>query len=89
MRSERYLHPFLYCVTIHSIRVIKLGWNRSWRRGEYKVSVHDNVRKEYGKIALELYGESVLTETISPENMSENVGYTFEELAMAPEGANM
>ena len=89
MRSERYLHPFLYCVTIHSIRVIKLGWIRSWRRGEYKVSVHDNVRKEYGKIALELYGESVLTETISPENMSENVGYTFEELAMAPEGANM
>lgn len=51
--------------------------------------VQDNVRKEYGKIALENHEESIMTETISSESMSASVGYTIEELSMAPEGANM
>lgn len=51
--------------------------------------VQDNVRKEYGKIALDNHEESIMTETISSESMSASVGYTIEELSMAPEGANM
>lgn len=52
-------------------------------------SIYENVRKEYGKIAMEKHEDSIMTETISAENMSATVGYTPEELAMAPEGANM
>ncbi|MGN1141588.1 MAG: hypothetical protein ACI4TF_10330 [Oliverpabstia sp.] len=51
--------------------------------------VQDNVRKEYGKIALENHEESIMMETVSSESMSASVGYTIEELSMAPEGANM
>jgi len=51
--------------------------------------VHDNVRKEYGKIAIENQGNLMIKENISSEEMSANVGYTEEELALAPEGANM
>lgn len=51
--------------------------------------VQDNVRKEYGKIALENHEESIMMETVSSESMSASVGYTKEELSMAPEGANM
>ena len=51
--------------------------------------IHDNVRNEYGKIALENYESSILKNKISSEEMSSKVGYTEEELAMAPEGANM
>ena len=52
-------------------------------------SIYESVRKEYGKIAMEQHEESIMTETISSESMSATVGYTPEELAMAPEGANM
>lgn len=52
-------------------------------------SIYESVRKEYGKIAMEQHEESIMTETISSECMSATVGYTPEELAMAPEGANM
>lgn len=52
-------------------------------------SIYESVRKEYGKIAMEQHEESIMTETISSESMSAMVGYTPEELAMAPEGANM
>ena len=52
-------------------------------------SIYESVRKEYGKIAMEQHEDSIMTETISAENMSATVGYTPEELAMAPEGANM
>lgn len=51
--------------------------------------IQDNVRKEYGKIALEKHEESIMMETVSSESMSASVGYTIEELSMAPEGANM
>ena len=52
-------------------------------------SIYESVRKEYGKIAMEQHEDSIMTETISAENMSSTVGYTPEELAMAPEGENM
>lgn len=52
-------------------------------------SIYESVRKEYGKIAMEQHEDSIMTETISSESMSAMVGYTPEELAMAPEGANM
>jgi len=52
-------------------------------------SVQDRLRKDYGKIALENHEESILTEVDSMENISSSVGYTEEELAMAPEGANL
>lgn len=51
--------------------------------------VQDNVRKEYGKIALENHEESIMMEMVSSESISASVGYTIEELSMAPEGANM
>ena len=52
-------------------------------------NIQENIREEYSKIALGNQEESVMTETISSEEMAANVGYTKEELAMAPEGANM
>lgn len=52
-------------------------------------SVQENVRKEYGKIALEQQGETILTETVTSDEMSENVGYTAEELALAPAESNL
>lgn len=51
--------------------------------------VQDNVRRDYGKIALEEQKDSIINETISSEEMSSSVGYTEEELAMVPEGANL
>lgn len=51
--------------------------------------VQDNVRRDYGKIALEEQKNSIINETISSEEMSSSVGYTEEELAMVPEGANL
>ena len=47
------------------------------------------MQKEYGKIAIENQGNLMIKENISSEEMSANVGYTEEELALAPEGANM
>ena len=52
-------------------------------------NIQENIREEYSKIALGNQEESVMTETISSEEMAAYVGYTKEELAMAPEGANM
>lgn len=51
--------------------------------------IHDNLRKEYGKIAREEHVDSIIKESISSDDMSANLGYTKEELALAPEGANM
>lgn len=53
------------------------------------VSILDSVRKEYGKIAAESQEDSILTETISAESMSANVGYTQYELELAPKESNM
>ena len=51
--------------------------------------IQDRIRKDYGKIALENHEESILMEGNSSEYVSSSVGYTEEELAMAPEGANL
>ena len=52
-------------------------------------SVQDRVRKDYGQIALENQEESILMEGDSSEQDSSSVGYTKEDLAMAPKGANL
>ena len=52
-------------------------------------SVQDRVRQDYGKIALDNHEESILIESDSSEQVSSSVGYTEEDLAMAPEGANL
>lgn len=62
---------------------------RRFFEGKNKKSTVENVRKEYGKIALAKQEDSILTETISSGEMSASVGYTPEELALAPEEANM
>lgn len=51
--------------------------------------IQDHVRRDYGKIALEQQSDSIINESVSSEEMSSSVGYTEEELAMAPEGANL
>lgn len=50
---------------------------------------NDSVRNEYSKIALEQQDETILMGTTSSEEISATVGYTAEELALAPEGANL
>ena len=52
-------------------------------------SIQDRVREDYSKIALENHSDTILTATDSSENVSSSVGYTEEDLAMAPEGANL
>ncbi len=52
------------------------------------MSIQDTVRNEYAKIALEQHEETMLTETITSDEMSSNLGYTPEELALAPAEAN-
>lgn len=52
-------------------------------------SVQERVRADYGKIALENKEESILIETETSEKVSSSVGYTEEELALAPEESNM
>ena len=52
-------------------------------------STQDRVREDYSKIALENHSDTILTATDSSENVSSSVGYTEEDLAMAPEGANL
>ena len=52
-------------------------------------SVQEQVRKDYGKIALGGEQDLILNEVVSSEEMSASIGYTAEELVMAPEGANM
>lgn len=52
-------------------------------------SIQDRVRKDYSEIAKENHKNSILVETDTSENVSSSVGYTAEDLAMAPEGANL
>ena len=52
-------------------------------------SVQERVRADYRQIALDNKEESILIETENAEKVSSSVGYTEEELALAPEGANM
>ena len=57
--------------------------------GGIMYSIQDRVREDYSKIALENHKDTILVETDSSENVSSSVGYTEEDLAMAPEGANL
>ncbi len=57
--------------------------------GDIMYSVQDRVREDYSKIALENHKDTILTATDSSETVSSSVGYTEEDLAMAPEGANL
>lgn len=50
--------------------------------------VQDKVRAAYGKIAMESK-ESILIQNESDEYVSSSVGYTEEDLAMAPEESNL
>ena len=49
--------------------------------------VHDSVRNDYGQIAADSEN-TILSGEYTADTMSASVGYTEEELAMAPEGAN-
>ena len=51
--------------------------------------IQDNVRKEYRKIAVESLENTILSGDATSEQTSASIGYTKEELALAPEGANM
>ena len=51
--------------------------------------IQERIREDYSKIALENHEDSILIENETYENVSSSVGYTKEELAMAPEGANL
>ena len=51
--------------------------------------IQDNVRKEYRKIAVESLENTILSGDSTSEQTSASIGYTKEELALAPEGANM
>lgn len=51
--------------------------------------IQDRVRNDYSKIAVENHEESILIQKDSSEDVSASVGYTEEDLAMAPEGANL
>ena len=63
--------------------------NEVEKLGGFMPLIQDRIRKDYGKIALENHEESILMEGNSSEYVSSSVGYTEEELAMAPEGANL
>lgn len=54
-----------------------------------KKDIHDIVRKDYANIALQNKDESIVNHTQKDEVISATVGYTPEELALAPEGANL
>ena len=51
--------------------------------------IHDIVRNDYKKIALEENEMSIVTSTTSSEDMSSSVGYTEDYLAMAPPESNL
>lgn len=51
--------------------------------------VQEHVRKEYGKIAADVQGEKVIIQAATDEVVSASVGYSLEELALAPEESNM
>lgn len=50
--------------------------------------IHDSVRNDYSRIAAGNTEETILSGKESAETVSASVGYTEEELALAPEGAN-
>ena len=52
-------------------------------------SIQERVREDYGKIAVGNQTESILTGSDSSENVSSSVGYTEEDLAMAPVESNL
>ena len=52
-------------------------------------SIQERVRKDYGKIAMGSQEESILTGEESSETVSSSVGYTQEDLAMAPAESNL
>lgn len=52
-------------------------------------NIQERVRTDYSKIALENGEESILTGSESAENVSSSVGYTEEDLAMAPPESNL
>lgn len=52
-------------------------------------SVQERIRKDYSEIALENHKESILEEKDTTEHVLASVGYTEEELALAPQGANL
>ena len=52
-------------------------------------NIQERVRADYSKIALENSGETILTGSESSEIISSSVGYTEEDLAMAPEESNL
>lgn len=49
--------------------------------------IHDSVRNDYGQIAADSEN-TILSGEYTADTMSASVGYTEEELALAPEGAN-
>lgn len=51
--------------------------------------IQERIRADYSVIAKEEHGESILIETQTYENVSSSVGYTEEDLAMAPEESNL
>ena len=52
-------------------------------------SIQKRVREDYSKIAVGNTTESILTGSDSSENVSSSVGYTEEDLAMAPAESNL
>ena len=52
-------------------------------------SIQERVRKDYSKIAMGSQEESILTGEESSEAVSSSVGYTQEDLAMAPAESNL
>lgn len=51
--------------------------------------IHDIVRNDYGKIALEETNATILSGNSSSETMSSRVGYTPDDLALAPVESNL
>ena len=51
--------------------------------------IHDIVRNDYGKIALEETNATILSGNSSSETMSSSVGYTPDDLELAPVESNL
>ena len=51
--------------------------------------IHDIVRNDYGKIALEETNATILSGNSSSETMSSSVGYTPDDLGLAPVESNL
>ena len=51
--------------------------------------IQERIRADYSVIAKEEHSESILNATETYENVSSSVGYTEEDLAMAPEESNL